>query len=108
MKSREIYVDIDNTICKTIGMNYADSTPIEDNIKIINTLYDTGNNITYWTARGTKSGIDFRRLTEEQLRKWGVKYHELKMGKPAYDILIDDKAINQIKEFDFFFNLIEK
>ena len=108
MRSREIYVDIDNTICKTSGMDYADSLPIEDNIEIINRLYDSGNNITYWTARGTKSGIDFRELTEGQLKKWGAKYHELKMGKPAYDILIDDKAINQIKEFDFFLNLIEK
>ena len=27
----------------------------------------------------------------EQLNKWGAKFHELKMGKPAYDLFIDDK-----------------
>jgi hypothetical protein len=32
-------------------------------------------------------------LTQEQLAKWGAKYHELDVGnKPHYDIWIDDKA----------------
>jgi hypothetical protein len=32
-------------------------------------------------------------LTQEQLTKWGAKYHELDVGnKPHYDIWIDDKA----------------
>ena len=50
-----IYVDIDNTICETIGVEYEKATPIKHNIKKINLLYDKGNNITYWTARGTVS-----------------------------------------------------
>ena len=25
---------------------------------------------------------------------WGCKFHELKMGKPNYDLFIDDKNIN--------------
>ena len=33
-------------------------------------------------------------LTENQFDKWGVKYHELKFGKPSYDIFIDDKNMN--------------
>ena len=32
--------------------------------------------------------------TNEQLNSWGLKYHQLVMGKIHYDILIDDKAIN--------------
>ena len=32
-----IYVDIDNTICLTHGMNYAEATPIHENIKKIKT-----------------------------------------------------------------------
>ena len=36
----KIYVDIDNTICKTDGMNYSEATPISSNIKKINQLYD--------------------------------------------------------------------
>ncbi len=32
--------------------------------------------------------------TLKQLNNWGLKFHELIMGKPSYDILIDDKAYN--------------
>ena len=31
-------------------------------------------------------------LTKQQLDDWGVKYHELIMGKPHADFFIDDKA----------------
>ena len=31
-------------------------------------------------------------LTMRQLKKWNVKYHELIIGKPSYDLVIDDKA----------------
>jgi len=33
-------------------------------------------------------------LTLGQLEDWGVKFHELVMGKLHYDILIDDKSVN--------------
>ena len=32
-------------------------------------------------------------FTKKQLKKWGVKYHKLIMGKPSYDLIIDDKSI---------------
>ena len=28
----------------------------------------------------------------KQLKNWGLNFHELHMGKPSYDILVDDKA----------------
>lgn len=94
-----IYVDIDNTICKTNNLNdYSKSVPIYDIISKINNLYDEGNKIVYFTARGTISGIDFEDLTLQQFKEWGVKFHELKFGKPYYDYYIDDKCIN-IKDF---------
>jgi hypothetical protein len=31
-------------------------------------------------------------LTKNQLKKWKVKYHHLIMGKPSYDLFVDDKA----------------
>lgn len=91
-----IYIDIDNTICRLLdsNKNYVHAEPINDRILKINNLYDQGNTIIYWTARGTKSGIDWRTLTEEQLKKWGAKYTELIFGKPVYDLFIDDKNIN--------------
>jgi hypothetical protein len=69
------------------------------NIRRINKLYDSGDTIVYWTARGTGSGIDWREVTEEQFERWGVKYHELKFGKPIYDVFIDDKNINSERFF---------
>ena len=68
--------------------------PIKNNIKTINTLYEEGNTIVYWTARGTTTGIDWLDITKKQLEKWGAKHHEVKMGKPDYDLFICDKAIN--------------
>lgn len=91
-----IYVDIDNTICITddkYGLNkYIQSVPIKKKIDYMNELYNKGNKITYWTARGNSSGIDQTELTKTQLKEWGCKYHELIMGKPSYDLLIDDKT----------------
>jgi len=88
-----IFVDIDETICNTRrDRDYSKSTPIDEHIQKINKLYDEGHHIVYWTARGSGSGIDWKDLTEKQLSAWGVKHHELRLGKPSYDLLICDKT----------------
>ena len=90
-----IYIDIDETICESPeDRNYSLAVPIKENIEKANKLYDEGNTIVYWTARGTVSGIDWREVTLNQFEVWGVKYHELKLGKPYYDLFIDDKNLN--------------
>lgn len=91
---KNIYVDIDETICFYDGdRNYPEAKPDLDNIKKINILYDNGNIITYWTARGSMTKIDWYEVTKNQLDKWGCKYHYLSVGeKPAYDLLICDKT----------------
>ena len=89
----DIFVDIDETICNTRrDRDYSKSTPIDEHIQKINKLYDEGHHIVYWTARGSGSGIDWKDLTEKQLSAWGVKHHELRLGKPSYDLLICDKS----------------
>lgn len=95
-----IYVDIDNTITKTCGTNYKEAIPLEHNIKIINTLYNSGHTIIYWTSRGVLSNINYYDLTKKQLDSWGCKYNELRCDKPFYDIFIDDKALSSIKLLD--------
>ena len=72
---------------------------MKDRIETINNLYDEGAHIVYWTARGTGSGIDWREVTVKQFEEWGVKYHDLKFGKPTYDLFIDDKNINSEEFF---------
>ena len=47
---------INNTIMNTIGNNYKESTGKYENIEKANKLYNDGHIITYWTARGCKSG----------------------------------------------------
>ena len=89
-----IYVDIDETICMYTGERRYDlAEPILENIEKINILYEEGHEITYWTARGSVTGIDWFDVTKMQLDKWGCKYHKLITGqKPAYDLLICDKT----------------
>tara|TARA_R100001082_G_C4283298_1_gene124859 strand:- start:163 stop:462 length:300 start_codon:yes stop_codon:yes gene_type:complete len=90
-----IYVDVDETICDTPSdRDYSKSTPIQKNIKKINELYYNGNTIVYWTARGTVSGIDWTETTIKQLNEWGAKFHEVKLGKPHFDLYVCDKSIN--------------
>jgi len=91
----KIFVDIDETICETpVSRDYSESTPLEDRIEKINKLYDEGNTIIYWTARGTGTGIDWSEVTRNQFKEWGVKCNDLMFGKPAYDLFIDDKNID--------------
>ena len=89
-----IYVDIDETICYYKGVrHYPDATPLPAHIKKINSLYNDGHHITYWSARGSTTKHDWCSVTEQQLSRWGCKYHELSVGaKPPYDLLICDKT----------------
>ena len=92
MKNRVIYVDIDETICETPNPRvYSNAKPIKENIEKINKLYDDGNTIVYWTARGSRTNINWYDLTKKQLNDWGAKHHELRVDKPYYDLFIDDK-----------------
>lgn len=91
----KIYVvDIDNTICHTNNSDYKNSIPLYSRIEKINELYLLGHKVIYWTARGAKSGIDWKDFTVSQLDSWGCLRHETLFDKPEYDIFIDDKAIN--------------
>ena len=93
--------DIDGVIATlSPGNDYAKAQPIQDTIDLINYLYNKGNTIYLHTARGTLTGIDWRSVTEEQMRSWKVSYHNLVMGKPGADYYIDDRMIplTELKE----------
>lgn len=96
--------DVDGTICaiKEDTQSYYDVEPFLDIIERINYLYQD-NHIILHTARGMKThGGDLasinrfvKPILEEWLRKHGVKYHELVMGKPwGHDVrYIDDRSM---------------
>ena len=94
--------DLDGTICNTPlrpdnnKPGYLESTPFPFMVEQVNRLFDEGHKIIIMTARGRGSGIDWTKLTIEQLDRWGVKYHELEpmFHKPTADLFIDDKRIN--------------
>jgi len=94
---KNIYVDIDETICfYKQKRDYRLAIPNQNNIEKINNLFEDGNKITYWTARATvhkDKKDEYYKLTFNQLNEWGCKFHELIVGeKPNYDLLICDKT----------------
>ncbi len=92
-KKRFVF-DIDGVIAKLeSNNNYELSKPNEKVIDIINKLYEMGNYIVLFTARGYATGKDWNIITSGQMKDWGVKYHELHFGKPNADYYIDDKSL---------------
>lgn len=88
----KVCCDIDGVIAaKTLDNDYSKAYPMENNIRIVNALYEKGFHIVLFTARGYKTGIDWKKLTVQQMKTWNVCYHELLFGKPDADIYIDDK-----------------
>jgi dTDP-glucose 4,6-dehydratase len=95
-----VYVDIDETICfykSEVPLDgkkdYSKAIPSKENIDKINKLWKQGCRIVYWTARGSRSGIDWTDFTINQLNKWGAKHHEVRCDKPYYDKFIEDRSL---------------
>jgi len=86
------FIDVDGVLAFTNQNDYKNSRPNLEEIAKLNLLYENGHTIKIWTSRGNTSGVNWRDLTAQQLKDWGVKYHELIMGKPSYDVLVCDKS----------------
>jgi hypothetical protein len=98
-------IDVDNTICSQTHNDKPDymlATPFTDRIKRINALYEAGNTIIMYTARGMgRSNGDVAiaydemyRFTDDQLKSWGLRYHRLQLGKPLAHVYVDDRAVH--------------
>lgn len=74
-----------------------EAKPINDNIAIVKKLYDEGNYIKLYTARGSCTKIDWTEKTNKELQSYGIPFHELHFGKPDADYYVDDRFI-PIKE----------
>ena len=107
MEKKVFAIDIDGVLCVTKKSNYHKSKPNIAAINKVNKLYENGNKIIIFTARYmgrnnndvSKAKEEGYELTLKQLQDWNVKYHEFIMGKPSYDIIIDDKAYNYNKSW---------
>lgn len=96
-------VDIDGTICEHVNNpGFGTGDVYYDRIRKLNKLFDDGNEIVYYTARGMgefggstcNSYKMWYNYTINQLNEWGCKYTHIIMGKYSGDIYIDDKGIN--------------
>jgi len=88
-----ICCDMDGIIATLSPQNdYALARPQQDIIAALNTLHRAGNRIVIFTARGSATRIDWTGITLRQLQDWGVSHDELRFGKPAADIYVDDRG----------------
>lgn len=75
-------IDIDGTITEDLPneepWRMETCLPYDGSVEMINTWYDNGDLITFFTSR-TES---HRKVTEEWLNKHGYKYHGILMNKP--------------------------
>ena len=106
-KKKIICFDLDNVLCITPGSLYKKSKPIKKAILFVNSLYTKGYYIKIFTSRfmgrnkekvskAKRQGYEF---TKNQLLAWGLKYHKLILGKPSYDLFIDDKNLSFSKNW---------
>lgn len=84
--------DLDGTLCTNTEGAYEQAVPIPWAIARVNALAAAGHRILIYTARGSSTGIDWREETVRQLRRWGVSFDELMLGKPTADVFVDDRA----------------
>lgn len=89
-----LYVDFDDTLTTGEGEPWWEEPlqeePREEMIELVNDLYKQGHTIIIYTARRE----EVREETQYFLNEWGVMHHALKMEKPGYALLIDDKAMS--------------
>ncbi len=91
---KTLVVDIDGVVAEPVtNKDYATAGPLRDNIARVNALFEAGCHITLFTARGSATGMDWEDVTRHQLKQWGVRYHDLRFGKPPADYYIDDRLL---------------
>jgi len=96
-----IVIDIDDTliIYPDNGLKaqarYPFATPNTIEIELVNKLYKKGHIIILHTGRGWHQ----YELTKQQMKDFGVKYHELVMAKPV-GIYIDKDSYKSLLEVE--------
>jgi hypothetical protein len=75
-------IDIDGTITEDVPNEQSERMgtvePYEGSVEMINTWYDEGHIITFFTSRTD----DHELVTNQWLEKWGFKYHNILFNKP--------------------------
>ena len=110
-KLATFFIDIDGTIIR-----WSDEKPIESAVKTINAWYDAGHRIVITTYRGNRisGGSHNGRFgvtnTIEELKKIGLKYHDILFDCPSPRIVINDggsAAINHTQDAEWDYNIVQ-
>ncbi|HED7555705.1 TPA: hypothetical protein R5627_001208 [Campylobacter jejuni] len=89
-----IFVDIDGVLLKNSDPFFhpiwGETSKIEENVEVLNKLYDSGKvNIILTTQRS----MEWKEITEKQLKREGIKYHQIIYNLyHAKAIIINDYA----------------
>tara|TARA_Y100000590_G_C14964365_1_gene729943 strand:- start:8 stop:391 length:384 start_codon:yes stop_codon:yes gene_type:complete len=98
---RTICFDLDGVLCNQTTGDYENALPNRHAIEVVNRLHTEGYRVIVHTSRfmGRANGdeAEARRIgfefTRRQLEGWGVQFDALHLGKPRYDLLVDDRAV---------------
>jgi hypothetical protein len=98
---RVIFIDFDGTICP---YGKVVNPPYDNCVKTIQKLYERGDKIHIWSCRGNKDVVrDMTDAVAEMvtyLKKHDIPFHEIEYGKPLFDVVIDDRALNANDNWD--------
>ncbi len=85
-----IIVDLDGVLCtEERTFERALARPIEGARESITALRNQGHTVVIYSARSWSE----QRLTQDWLERHGFQYDGLILGKPVYDLWIDDRAV---------------
>ena len=85
-----LLIDIDGTVLtQQAPGEYEKAVPLPGAIEAVNSLYDAGHQIVFYTSRNFRH----MRETQESLQEFGFKFHHVAFGKPHGDVIVDDRAM---------------
>lgn len=89
-----LFIDIDGTLVKNSGQfftpKWGETNKISENVEMLNSLYETGKVYIILTTSRTPN---YKEITELQLQREGIKYHQIIYGLyHAKRIIINDYA----------------
>jgi len=84
--------DIDGTICSNTDGEYEDAKPFFEIIERVNRLFEEGNTIYFYTARGASTGKDWSEITKSHREVFnflraagvGVNLHYIPVYRQPY------------------------
>ena len=84
-KLKTYVFDIDGTICSNTFGEYAKAEPLRKRINLINKLFDQGNIIKLFTARGSTTKIDWEEFWKVVKGNGPMNNERISSKKKAWD-----------------------